>query len=46
VPSDLTVAQPINAGHVAYNSGDTCVQSLVNAYFLDGTVPANNATCT
>jgi hypothetical protein len=33
-------------GHGAYNSGDTCVQSLVNAYFLDGTVPANNATCT
>jgi hypothetical protein len=32
-------------GHGAYNSGDTC-QSLVNAYFLDGTVPANDATCT
>ncbi|WP_443067887.1 alpha/beta hydrolase [Streptomyces sp. NBC_01351] len=33
-------------GHGAYNSGDTCVQNAVNAYLLDGKVPAANTVCT
>ncbi|MEU9705148.1 alpha/beta hydrolase [Streptomyces sp. NPDC047981] len=32
-------------GHGAYNSGNTCVQDTVNAYFLDGKVPASGTVC-
>ncbi|MFI6641415.1 alpha/beta hydrolase [Streptomyces sp. NPDC050504] len=32
-------------GHGAYNSGDKCVQQTVNAYLLDGKVPASGKTC-
>ncbi|GAA3193732.1 alpha/beta hydrolase [Actinocorallia longicatena] len=32
-------------GHGAYNTGNTCVQGIVNAYFNEGTVPANGVTC-
>ncbi|WP_168724065.1 alpha/beta hydrolase [Streptomyces sp. A1499] len=32
-------------GHGAYNTGDPCIQDLVNTYFLDGTVPKDGATC-
>ncbi|MEU9144495.1 alpha/beta hydrolase [Streptomyces sp. NPDC048349] len=33
-------------GHGAYNSGDTCVQSAVNAYLLEGKEPAQGTVCT
>ncbi|MFF7179350.1 alpha/beta fold hydrolase [Streptomyces sp. NPDC008121] len=32
-------------GHGAYNSGNKCVQNTVNAYFLDGKVPAAGTVC-
>lgn len=32
-------------GHTAYFNGSTCVDSVVDAYLLDGTVPANDVTC-
>ncbi|EDY48470.1 protease [Streptomyces clavuligerus] len=32
-------------GHGAYNGGDTCVRDAVNAYLLDGTVPASGTVC-
>ncbi|NUK27195.1 alpha/beta hydrolase [Streptomyces lunaelactis] len=32
-------------GHGAYNSGSTCVQQAVNAYLLDGKVPAAGTVC-
>ncbi|MGW0806499.1 alpha/beta hydrolase [Nonomuraea sp. NPDC002799] len=32
-------------GHGAYLSGNACVMKLVDAYLLDGTVPAANSTC-
>ncbi|MGW0840795.1 alpha/beta hydrolase [Streptomyces sp. NPDC002787] len=33
-------------GHGAYGSGSRCVDSTVNAYLLDGTVPKNDKVCT
>ncbi|MFI6516549.1 alpha/beta hydrolase [Spirillospora sp. NPDC050679] len=32
-------------GHGAYNTGNECVQAAVDAYLLDGRVPAANARC-
>ncbi|MGW6565331.1 alpha/beta hydrolase [Streptomyces sp. NPDC054975] len=32
-------------GHGAYNGGNPCVQNTVNAYFLDGKVPASGTVC-
>ncbi|MFD7019031.1 alpha/beta hydrolase [Streptomyces sp. NPDC059161] len=32
-------------GHGAYNSGNKCVQGAVNAYLLDGRVPAAGTVC-
>ncbi|CAL9305608.1 MULTISPECIES: alpha/beta hydrolase [unclassified Streptomyces] len=32
-------------GHGAYNSGDACVQRVVNAYLLDGRVPRSGTVC-
>ncbi|MFF8608586.1 alpha/beta hydrolase [Streptomyces sp. NPDC015346] len=32
-------------GHGAYNSGNACVQNLVNAYFLGGKVPPSGTVC-
>ncbi|MEU7565674.1 alpha/beta hydrolase [Streptomyces fradiae] len=32
-------------GHGAYNSGDACVQRVVNAYLLDGKVPPSGTVC-
>ncbi|MEU5465355.1 alpha/beta hydrolase [Streptomyces althioticus] len=32
-------------GHGAYDSGSTCVRKAVNAYLLDGTVPAAGTVC-
>ncbi|WP_137993482.1 alpha/beta hydrolase [Streptomyces vilmorinianum] len=32
-------------GHGAYNSGNACVQETVNAYFLEGKVPASGTVC-
>lgn len=32
-------------GHGSYDSGDTCVQSAVNGYLLDGKVPATGKVC-
>ncbi|MFG3494991.1 alpha/beta hydrolase [Streptomyces sp. NPDC047928] len=32
-------------GHGAYNSGDACVQRVVNAYLLDGRAPAAGTVC-
>ncbi|MER6156089.1 alpha/beta hydrolase [Streptomyces sp. NPDC001868] len=33
-------------GHGAYGSGSSCVDSTVNAYLLDGTVPKDGKVCT
>ncbi|MFD3514284.1 alpha/beta hydrolase [Streptomyces sp. NPDC058657] len=32
-------------GHGAYPSGDACVARAVNAYFLDGKIPASGTVC-
>lgn len=32
-------------GHGAYGSGSSCVDSTVNAYLLDGTVPKDGKVC-
>ncbi|MCD9595169.1 alpha/beta hydrolase, partial [Streptomyces sp. 8ZJF_21] len=32
-------------GHGAYNSGNACMTKAVNAYLLDGKVPASGTTC-
>jgi hypothetical protein len=32
-------------GHTAYNSGNTCIDSAVDAYLADGTVPADGTMC-
>ncbi|CAL9523233.1 Carboxylesterase A [Streptomyces sp. enrichment culture] len=32
-------------GHGAYNTGDACVQRVVNAYLLDGRVPKSGTVC-
>lgn len=32
-------------GHTAYTSGDACVVGVVDAYFIDGTVPASDPMC-
>ncbi|GAA4901670.1 alpha/beta hydrolase [Streptomyces coeruleoprunus] len=32
-------------GHGAYNGGDACVRRVVNAYLLDGKVPASGTVC-
>ncbi|WP_262701790.1 MULTISPECIES: alpha/beta hydrolase [Streptomyces] len=32
-------------GHGAYNSGNACMTKTVNAYLLDGKVPAGGTTC-
>ncbi|MFJ7900942.1 alpha/beta hydrolase [Streptomyces sp. NPDC096198] len=32
-------------GHGAYGSGSTCVDTTVNAYLLNGTVPRDGTTC-
>lgn len=33
-------------GHGAYNSGSACVKKAVDAYLLDGKVPASGTVCT
>jgi pimeloyl-ACP methyl ester carboxylesterase len=32
-------------GHTAYNSGNTCIDSAIDAYLADGTVPADGTMC-
>jgi len=32
-------------GHTGYNKGNTCVDSTVDAYLLDGVVPASDPNC-
>lgn len=32
-------------GHTAYHSGNQCIDDTVNAYLLNGTVPAKGTTC-
>jgi pimeloyl-ACP methyl ester carboxylesterase len=32
-------------GHTAYGNGNRCIQSTVDAYFLDGTVPSADPDC-
>lgn len=32
-------------GHTAYTTGDSCVQRVVDDFFLDGTVPASDPRC-
>jgi pimeloyl-ACP methyl ester carboxylesterase len=32
-------------GHTAYNRGYTCIDDIVDAYFLRGDVPAQGVTC-
>ncbi|MGL5929493.1 MAG: alpha/beta hydrolase, partial [Dermatophilaceae bacterium] len=32
-------------GHTIYGDGNECVDALVNAYLVEGKVPADGATC-
>jgi pimeloyl-ACP methyl ester carboxylesterase len=32
-------------GHTAYGSGNDCIDDLVDAFFVDGTVPKDGTTC-
>ena len=32
-------------GHLAYNRGDSCVNTLVNDFFINDVVPPENSTC-
>ncbi len=32
-------------GHTAYNSGNACIDSIVEDYLIDGTVPADQTSC-
>ena len=32
-------------GHTGYTSGSTCIDTAVDAYFLDGTLPAQGTVC-
>jgi hypothetical protein len=32
-------------GHTAYNRGYTCIDDIVDAYFLDGVIPVAGITC-
>jgi Predicted hydrolases or acyltransferases (alpha/beta hydrolase superfamily) len=32
-------------GHTAYTSGNACIDAVVEAYFIDGTVPASDPMC-
>ena len=32
-------------GHTAYGQGNACIDAAVDAYFLDGVVPADGAQC-
>jgi pimeloyl-ACP methyl ester carboxylesterase len=32
-------------GHTAYNAGNACIDTLVEDYLLDGTVPADGTSC-
>jgi pimeloyl-ACP methyl ester carboxylesterase len=32
-------------GHTAYKSGSKCIDSLVDAYFIDGVIPTANTSC-
>ena len=32
-------------GHTAYNRGNTCINDIVNAYFLDGVIPPADVVC-
>ena len=32
-------------GHTAYKSGSRCIDSLVDAYFIDGVIPTANTSC-
>jgi hypothetical protein len=33
-------------GHTAYTSGSSCIDEAVDAYLLDGTLPAEGTVCT
>lgn len=35
----------VGEGHTGYNKGNVCVDSAVNAFFLDGTVPEDGLRC-
>ena len=35
----------VGEGHTGFNKGSACVDDAVVAYFLDGTVPADDLTC-
>ena len=32
-------------GHTAYTSGSSCIDDAVDAYFLDGAMPAEGTVC-
>jgi hypothetical protein len=32
-------------GHTAYTSGSRCIDQAVDAYFLEGTMPAEGTVC-
>ena len=35
----------VGEGHTGYNKGNTCVDAAVEAYFIDGIVPADGLVC-
>ncbi|WP_246159883.1 alpha/beta hydrolase [Microbacterium rhizomatis] len=35
----------VGEGHTGYNKGNSCVDSAVESYFIDGTVPQNGLRC-
>jgi TAP-like protein len=35
----------VGEGHAAYEPGDRCIQDAVDAYLLDGALPAQGSTC-
>lgn len=35
----------VGEGHIAYDEGDPCIVGAVDAYLLDGTVPADGLVC-
>jgi hypothetical protein len=35
----------VGEGHTGYNKGNDCVNSAVEAFLIDGTVPEDGLTC-
>lgn len=44
-PSSRLVTVRHEGGHTVYGGGLTCVEDVVNAYFVDGVMPRRDVTC-